>query len=81
MTQQDQLEMLTREVWRLNLAIGFQKRIGYDLDGKAVGRLAKASGATPGQVAQWLAGGDPPATGQALALLSALPLPAAGASS
>jgi hypothetical protein len=72
---QDQIEQVVRELWRMNQVMGWQQRIGWD-DGSAMGRLAKASGVTEVTVMSWLAGDSLPATGQALALMSALPHPA-----
>ncbi len=72
----DNVARLTREVWRINLALGFAQRTGGNGD---VGRLAKAAGATPAQVRAWMAGRAQPTTAQALAVLDALPLPSTGA--
>ena len=77
MAMTDDVARLTREVWRLNRALGFQQRIGWAPD--TTGHLAKAAGATPAQVSAWLAGTVQPTTSQALAVLDALPLPAVGA--
>jgi hypothetical protein len=71
----DDVQRLTREVWRLNMALGFQSRMGRE---SGIGRLAKAAGATQPQVRAWLAGDVQPTTAQALAVLDALPLPAVG---
>lgn len=73
----DDIARLAREAWRLNLALGFQSRTGWDPG--TLGRLAKASGATEAQVSAWMAGEVQPTTAQALAVLDALPLPATGA--
>lgn len=72
----DDVARLTREVWRLNMALGWQQRLGWAGD---VGMLAKAAGATPGQVQSWMGGQAAPTTQQALAVLDALPLPQAAA--
>ena len=74
MAMTDDITRLTREVWRLNLASGFQSRMGWAPE--THGKLAKAAGATPAQLSAWLAGQAQPTTGQALAVLDALPLPA-----
>ena len=66
-----------RELWRVNLALGFPQRMGYD--GATPGRLAKAAGASESQVRAWLSGQVMPTTSQALAVLDALPLPRVGA--
>lgn len=76
----DDVARLTREVWRLNQMLGWPQRIGWDNwddPGGGLGRVAKAAGATPGQVQAWMAGQAQPTTAQALAVLDALPLPAA----
>ena len=73
----DDITRLTRELWRLNVARGFEQRMGRDPD--VPGKLAKASGATPAQLSVWMAGTVQPTTGQALAIMDALPLPQTGA--
>lgn len=73
----DDIARTVRELWRLNMAFGFQQRMGYS--GETMGLLAKAAGATPAQVQAWIAGTVQPTTSQALAVLDALPLPAVGA--
>jgi transcriptional regulator with XRE-family HTH domain len=73
----DDVARLTRECWRLNTLLGWPQRMGWDPGTR--GRLAKAAGVTESQVSAWLAGEAQPTTGQALALLDALPLPAVGA--
>lgn len=75
----DDVARLVREVWRLNQALGWRQRIGWDNwdePGAGMGRLAKASGATPETVQAWLGGGVQPTVQQALAVLDALPFPA-----
>jgi hypothetical protein len=72
----DLVARCVREQWRLNLALGFSQRTGWEPD--VLGRLARASGATPEQVAAWLAGEAEPSTGQASQLMDALPLPVTG---
>lgn len=72
----DAVTRLAREVWRLNLTVGFGSRMGWEPG--TMGRLAKAAGATEAQVQSWMAGDAEPSTGQALALLDALPLPVTG---
>ena len=70
----DDVARLTREIWRLNMALGWQSRMGFDAG--TAGRLAKASGATEAQVQAWMSGHAEPTVSQALAVLDALPLPA-----
>ena len=72
----DDVARTVREVWRLNLALGFSQRMGWAPD--VHGKLAKAAGATPAQLSAWLRGEAQPTTGQALAVLDALPLPSVG---
>lgn len=69
----DDIARTVRELWRLNMAVGWQQRMGWSGD---VGILAKSAGATPAQVRAWMAGEAQPTTAQALAVLDALPLPA-----
>jgi hypothetical protein len=72
----DDVGRLTRELWRLNMLMGFGRRTGFEAG--TTGHLAKAAGATMGQVQAWMAGEVMPTTAQALAVLDALPLPATG---
>lgn len=73
----DDVARLTRECWRMNQAMGWQQRTGWDPG--TMGHLAKAAGATEGQVSAWMRGDVQPTTAQALAVLDALPLPRVGA--
>lgn len=68
----DDVARLAREVFRLNMALGWQQRVGWEGD---AARLAKAAGATPAQVQAWMSGDVEPTTAQALAVLDALPQP------
>ena len=68
-----------RELWRVNLALGFPQRMGYD---GATPRTAGQGGRGQlgeSQVRAWLSGQVMPTTSQALAVLDALPLPRVGA--
>jgi hypothetical protein len=72
----DDVARVVRELWRLNVAVGFQSRVGWEPG--TPGKLAKAAGCTEETLAAWLAGEAQPSTAQALAVLDALPLPAVG---
>jgi hypothetical protein len=74
-SQTDDIARVTRELWRLNLTAGFQRRMGWE---HGLGRVAKAAGATEEQVQSWLDGSAMPTTAQALAVLDTLPLPVVG---
>jgi hypothetical protein len=78
----DDVARLAREAWRQAMVLGWSARLGFDsLDdpGGTLGRIAKAAGCSVETLQAWLDGSAQPTTGQALAVLDALPFPAVNA--
>jgi hypothetical protein len=78
MSHADDLQRITRELWRLNFTAGmFTRRVGRDA--ASLGKIAKGAGCTIPQLESWLDGESLPSGAQMLAVMDNLPYPPIGA--